>query len=503
MSGYPRFSLKIFIFLTMAAVLLIVIPGTGYFMMRSAQDALLDEKQSKLFALAAVMDEGLALSFEDMLDRNGLVRASRDEKIHFLNQSLREYTDAVARAQDGVGVGYYAAGLDAIITYGPSQDLGIKVGQSIAGDHLGREVMRTGSQMVQTASLVRGEIMNCMRPIIRNGRVTGYIWANELVEDINLQMEKMKRQFYFVIVFGLLVSVAAASLMADYLSVKFMVIKDGLRRIQKDLTARIPHMAGEIGEIGSAINDMARALEERKRLEYQMERADRLAALGEIAAGVAHEVKNPITSVKGFIQLIEEDIADDDPNHEYITIAITEIERLDRIVEQLLYYSRPSESRKIRVDIGRIIDSVLPLAGFRFEKTGIELVTRYEDDLPDVLVDEEQIRQVLLNLIINSTQAMDAGGCLTISAGRDAGGKGITVAVRDTGRGIAPENLDKLFNPFFTTRPDGTGLGLAVSHRIMELHGGEISVARVRAGGTVFTLWLPLAAASETDDPEA
>ncbi|MEH0018665.1 MAG: ATP-binding protein [Desulfobacter sp.] len=493
-----RFSVRIFIFFCMAFVLLFSIPGTGYFMMQSARDALIEEKQSKLFALAKLMDDGFKGTFEEMIHAQGLSNAPRGEKIRYLNNELKAYTDHIAGAQEGVGVGYYSANLDAIITYGPSSDLGKKVGQSISADHLGREVMKTGIKMVQTAPLVRGRIMNCMYPIIREDKVVGYIWANELVEDINIQVERMKHQFYFVIALGILVSVGATSLVANYVSVKFTAVKNGLRRIQGDLDARIPPMGGEIGEIGKAINEMAQSLSERKRLERQMERADRLAALGETAAGVAHEVKNPITAVKGFIQLIEEGIPEKDPNHEYIGIAISEINRLDKIVEQLLYYSRPSESKKVRMDINRIIDRVLPLVGFRLEKAGIVLVKKYHDDLPPVLVDEEQIKQVLLNLIINSTQAMEQGGRISISTGRSKDRKHIRVRIEDTGKGIDPENMGKLFNPFFTTRRNGTGLGLAVSHRIMELHHGEISAASTPLKGTAFLLCLPIPEDAET-----
>ena len=291
-------SIRLFIVILMTFVLLLAIPGTGFFMIRSAQQALLDEKQSKLFGLAALMDTGLEQSFDHILGENQMMSAPRGAQIRFLNNALKASTDRIAHTAPGIGVGYYSR-LDAIITYGPSSDLGRKVGQSISRTHLGREVMRTGRQLVQTASLVRGKIMNCMYPIHRNGEVIGYIWANELVEDINLQMEQMTRKFHGLIILGVLLSIAGTALIAQTVSVRVNRIKNGLKQIQGDLDWRIPPIPGEFGEIGEAVNELAGALSERKRLEAQMQRADRLAALGEVAAGVAHEVRNPITAIKG------------------------------------------------------------------------------------------------------------------------------------------------------------------------------------------------------------
>jgi len=468
-------------------------------MIMTAQKSLIDEKQAKLFGLAKLMDERLDQTFEEILSLHGMEQASRNEKIQFLNNTLKKYTDQVADSESGIGVGYYSRDLDAIVTYGPSSVLGGKVGQTISRDHLGREVMRTGEKIVQTASLVRGEIMNCMHPIKRKGAIIGYIWANELVEDINTQMQTMKKQFYFVIFLGVIVSLAGTSLIANYVVVKVGIIKNGLKNIQGDLDYRIEPISGEIGEIGIAINEMANALSQRKKLELQMQRADRLAALGEVVAGVAHEVKNPITAIKGFIQLIEEDMKEKDPKLEYTGIAISEVNRLDKIVEQLLYYARPSDSRKILVDINQILESVLPLVNFKIQKGSFRILKNFQKDIPLIMVDEEQIKQVFLNLIINSTQAMDKGDMISISTGISSDLKNVKIQIEDTGRGISKENLNKLFNPFFTTRSDGTGLGLAVSHRIMELHKGEIKVESEPLKGTLFTLLLPIAAEDNTE----
>lgn len=485
-------SIKIYIILLMSAIILISYPGTGYFLMINARNAVLEEKQAKLFGLAKLLDDSLDRSFAEIVSAVGMERASRDEKIRILNEVLSRHTDFIANAETGIGVGYYSKDLDAIITYGPSSDLGSKVGQSISQTHKGREVMRTGQKVVQTASLVRGEIMNCMYPVIRNGETIGYIWANELVEDIRLQTEQMEDRFILIIFLGIIISLIGTALIANSISTKVTIVKKGLKKIQEDFAYRIPEMGGEIGEIATAVNEVAAALSQRRQLEQQMQRADKLAALGEVAAGVAHEIRNPMTAVKGFIQLIEEDLPPESPHREYTGIAIYEVNRMNKIVEELLYYARPSESSKMKVDINQILEAILTLVDFKIKKSNVTVTRNFTVKLPRIYVDDEQIRQVFLNLIINSTQAIEDKGTIIVSSGIADDGKSVYVGIEDTGKGIDAKDLERLFDPFYTTRKNGTGLGLAVVQRIVELHEGKIKVESIPGRKTVFTVELPV-----------
>jgi len=465
------------------------VPGTGYFLMINAQDAILKEKQNKLFALARLMDQRLEKSFDEILLAAGSLDSSRQKKIAILNSILKTETDAIADAEPGIGVGYYSKQLDAIITYGPSKELGHKVGQSISQTHKGREVMETGQKMVQTAVLVRGNIMNCMYPVIRDKETIGYIWANELVEDINHQTEKLKNKFYLIIFAGVLISFVVSTLIAGSVANKVKHVKNGLKAIQEDLDYRILPRGEEIGEIITAVNEMAAALSKRKKLEEQMQKADKMAALGEVAAGVAHEIRNPLTSIRGFIQLIQENTEPHDKNHEYASIALFEVDRLNKIVEELLYYARPSEPLKIHQDINRLLDSVLKLLHFKFEKQGVVIEKKFLTPMPKIPIDEEQIRQIFINLIINATQAMEDGGTIRITTDTLADGF-VRVHIEDSGHGIEKENIKRLSDPFFTTRKNGTGLGLAVVQRIIDMHNGFMEVSVSRFNGAKITLYL-------------
>ncbi|MCK5836475.1 MAG: GHKL domain-containing protein, partial [Desulfobacula sp.] len=357
--------------------------------------------------------------------------------------------------------------------------------------HKGREVMETGQKMVQTAVLVRGNIMNCMYPVIRDKETIGYIWANELVEDINHQTEKLKNKFYLIIFTGVLISFVASTLIAGSIANKVKHVKNGVKAIQEDLNYQILPRGGEIGEIITAMNEMAAALLKRKKLEEQMQKADKMAALGEVAAGVAHEIRNPLTSIRGFIQLIQENTEPHDKNHEYASIAIFEVARLNKIVEELLYYARPSEPLKIHQDINRLLDSVLKLLQFEFEKQGVVIEKNFLTPMPKIPIDEEQIRQVFINLIINATQAMEDGGTIRITTDTREDGF-VRIHIEDSGHGIEKENIKRLSDPFFTTRKNGTGLGLAVVQRIIDMHNGFMEVSVSRFNGAKITLHLAM-----------
>lgn len=485
-----RIPIRIFIFLFVSIIIAISSIGTGFVLMREAEHSLLQEKQRKLFALTRMLDASLAGSFESILDTDGLTTVSRAARIGALNRRLREITDRVALSEPGVGVGYYSRDLDAIITYGPSKTLGHKVGQSISADHKGRFVMATGMARVQTAALVRGEIMNCMLPINRDGEVIGYIWANELMDDINDQIRKMLYRFYVAIAAGIIFSFAGTAFIAHAVGLRIREIKRGIKAIETDVTHRIAPMGGELGEVAVSVNEFAEVLESRRRLEEQMQRTDRLAALGEIAAGVAHEIRNPMTSIKGFVQLIETGMEAGDSRRKYTGIVTAEVDRLNKMVRELLYYARPSESLKLAVDINGILTDTLLLVNLNASRQDVQVETVYGEGLPQVVVDQEQMKQVFLNILINAVQAVGPRGHVRVES--LAVDRGVAVVVEDNGKGIDPSQVPRLFDPFFTTRSNGTGLGLAVVQKIVDLHHGVVEVESRPGKGTRFTVVLPV-----------
>ena len=234
----------------------------------------------------------------------------------------------------------------------------------------------------------------------------------------------------------------------------------------------------------------------------RMQERDRLAALGQMAAGLAHEVKNPLGAIKGAAQLLSEDQKNQQSSdREFIDIILEEVERLDRVVGSVLDYARPNKSDLGAVDVNAVVRRTLRvLSSARADHTEVE--TELSDDLPLARADAEQLRQVLLNLIRNAAQAMSGRGAVQLATrGRKelpAGASAkeathwVEISVRDQGPGIAPQVLKNLFVPFFTTKERGTGLGLAISQRVVADMGGRIEVATRPGAGATFTVLLPV-----------
>ena len=236
--------------------------------------------------------------------------------------------------------------------------------------------------------------------------------------------------------------------------------------------------------------------------ESRLVRSARLAAVGEMAAGVAHELNNPLTTVTGFVELVLDDLPPDSQQRADLQLVLEEAHRARGVVRRLLDFSRPAEDLRVRTDLSELVTQVLPLISHLARTSGVTINTELSEGLPWIHLDPNQIKQVLLNLIHNGLQAMPTGGELTIATfmeTREVGGKMmdyLAFEVNDTGDGIPTENLERIFEPFFSTRPSGkgTGLGLSVSYGIITSHGGWIEVDSTPAKGSRFTVYLPVSA---------
>jgi two-component system sensor histidine kinase HydH len=234
-----------------------------------------------------------------------------------------------------------------------------------------------------------------------------------------------------------------------------------------------------------------RDLVEVRRLQQEVERTKRLASLGSLAAGVAHEIRNPLSSVKGFATYFREKLKDSPQDRDTATTMIQEVERLDRVIGQLLEFARPSTLKIKPVRVTDLIRHSLKLIEGDARTKGVEVKTDLPANLPQALVDADRMNQVLLNLYLNAIQAMDGGGVLQITVSRDDSRKLTTITVSDNGRGIEAADQERIFDPYFTTKSDGTGLGLAIVHKILDAHGGSIKVRSQKGAGTTVTMTLP------------
>ncbi|MDO5483815.1 MAG: two-component system sensor histidine kinase ZraS [Desulfovibrionaceae bacterium] len=245
-----------------------------------------------------------------------------------------------------------------------------------------------------------------------------------------------------------------------------------------------------------------KAESEVRRLEEEVQRKEKLAAIGTLAAGVAHEIRNPLSSIKGYATYFGQRFPEGSEDRKAAKVMVQEVDRLNRVITDLIGLSRPSDVKLRLICLENVAAHVLRLMGQDADQKGVELCFRTSRRVPKVMVDSERMRQVLLNLCINALDAMPEGGRLTLAV---AGGKQrVSLMVRDTGTGIPPDAMPHIFDPYYTTKGHGTGLGLPIAHKIVEAHKGTLSVYSRLAGPdcpgeTIFRIWLPVPPTSQAE----
>jgi hypothetical protein len=250
----------------------------------------------------------------------------------------------------------------------------------------------------------------------------------------------------------------------------------------------------EIGDLGRNFNYMMQQLREsREEIEHlhrtQMSRAEHLATLGELATGLAHEIRNPLAGIAGVIEIVGRDLPATSPARAVVKDVRLEIARISRTLTDLLETARPRRPEVRLGNLNTTVEHAVMLARQQVLSRPIKIELHKAPDLPEVEHDSDQIHQVLLNLLLNAVQALDKAGTVRVEIGSRDGYA--TVTVGDNGRGISAQNLPNIFRPFYTTKGDGTGLGLSLAHRIVEDHHGRIEVSSVLGSGSQFTVLLP------------
>jgi signal transduction histidine kinase len=239
----------------------------------------------------------------------------------------------------------------------------------------------------------------------------------------------------------------------------------------------------------------ARLYEDLKRSKSYIRRADRLASLGTLTAGLAHEIRNPLVAIKTLTQLLPDRLEDEEFRDQFLKIAAGEVDRISSLVNELLDFARPSDPKLEFEDINTILDGMILLVSTETKKRQIDILRSYTSDLPPVQIDREQIKQVFLNVLLNAIQATPENGKITVKTRsfiKPGGEPYIQVECTDTGCGIPPEHIEEIFNPFFTTKSTGSGLGLSISHQIIQDHRGYIDVESQWGRGSSFFINLPV-----------
>ncbi|MGD9817373.1 MAG: nitrogen regulation protein NR(II) [Desulfomonilaceae bacterium] len=239
---------------------------------------------------------------------------------------------------------------------------------------------------------------------------------------------------------------------------------------------------------------IAKDITVRRRMEKQLHQADRLASLGQTAAGVAHELNTPLGIILGYTQLLLRNCKESDALHSDLKIIEKQTNNCKRIVQDLLKFARNSETKKSDVDLIECFNEAISLFGHQFQKEGVTVETRFENNLPKVFADGEKLKQVLVNLLVNAKQAISGNGLIVVTMKLNPDRRAVIVSISDNGCGMSTDTVEKIFDPFFTTKPVGvgTGLGLSVSYGIIQAHGGALEVESEEGVGSTFHITLPL-----------
>lgn len=335
------------------------------------------------------------------------------------------------------------------------------------------------------------------RAIIYDSESIGAIWVRIHIQD-DLPVIKLKQIVYVVAIFavaGFIILMTIYSFWAG----EIRGIKKELQTVGSSKSHRLKERRGIFSYITQSVNRMLDTIEEedtnRQMLEKKLIQKEKMASLGRVIAGVAHEVKTPLAIIKTRIQMWQKELENPSRGQSHISpesmqMIIDETNRLSSLVNRLLIFSRPIEKNLKATDINALLEDILKFLDYENEGSKVEVVRKFKSGLPLISIDENSIKQVFINILNNSYESMPGGGILTVSS--KMGEESIIIEISDNGSGIPESSIEEIFVPFFTLKDSGVGLGLAISDQIVKAHNGEITLENNPSGGALCIVKLPL-----------
>jgi signal transduction histidine kinase len=488
------FSLKVRLVVAMILLATVVIGLSGWWSVTTHRGHMLQATQDKVRALAEAVDSGIREAMREGRSREVqdiLGHMAQDPDIEQI--AILDARGRVLRASRPELVGQ-------ILDRDRLSRLLVQPDLTVTQHYEGGEPIQSVVKRIQN----RPECFAC-HP--REGQTIGILHLDMSARRTQEQIEEMERSaVWTVLLTAVVLAAGGALLMVRLVERPVAALMRKMAQVEGgDLATRADEGRGdELGRLAASFNAMVDRLQAaREEIEtyhrHRLERSERLATLGELAASVAHEIKNPLAGIAGALRVLADDLPTSDPRREIMGEILAQIQRLDRTVRDLLTFARPSGPELVHCNVHTILDRVLLMLAEDPAAKGVRLIRQYQPDLPSVPVDGKQLEQVFFNLLLNAAQAMGGRGTITLTTGIRATGAAaephLEIQMTDTGPGIPAHQLGEVFTPFFTTKSRGIGLGLSISRRIIEDHGGRITAESPPGQGASLCVCLPLGGA--------
>lgn len=503
------FRLQVLLLGGLVAVLLLAVLFSAFTALHYTRSSVLNDEKRHLLETT----RALAQEYSDKAEftrRNDGTPPLDKSSSESSNDVLAPVTSAVLQNLEGVEGGFYAHRTDSLLGDSfPTRKAGDYSDQDTGGTErlailqVAREAVQTRQPSERALVTTHDIVLIEAVPINDKSGVPGSAWT--LKHLSSLPGTNRLRAYLITMGLGLaaLICVLSTLLIAKNLQSGVIKIEGGLENLEHDLASQITlgDEPGEITRIGLAINRLGSILREKieseKQIEDRLRHAERLAALGRLIAGVAHEVRNPLATIRLRVQMCQQ--SSRDPNvHESCTVALEEIERLNGMVNRLLNFSQPVQLHLEWTNLSLLLEQRLESFEEKAQDHRVRFVRTFNGASRFLLVDQNRMAQVFDNVIQNAIEAMhDSGGTLCTNVTCDESGstparQEICVEFSDTGSGISPAVKGRVFDPFFTTKPTGTGLGLSICHELVRAHGGEIKLVSGNGHGTTVRISLPV-----------
>ena len=473
-----KLGLKLRVFLSVALFYLAALGTLTYFTIRSQRDLLLEQMGERARAGINLMELSVTAPLY-RLDIFQLGTLAREAK------ALPDVDYAYIYDDKGRIVGDYHEDRRLFLATFP--------------DELSQRIIKSDEILVDID--YKKEILDISKPVILGHEKLGGI---RLGFNLNPMFDEMKQVTVKallisagIFLLGLLVIFGIASRMTspiEQLTVAAKHIEAG------DLQYRVSlKRSDELGSLAAAFDQMAERIMHRERELKQpqdlIRRVDRLSSLGMLTAGLAHEIRNPLVAIRTFTQLLPERYQDPEFRNSFQALALKEVDRICGLINDLLSFARPSTPNVSEENLDEIVDSIVRILETEAKEKEVLIYRRLATHLPKIFVDKEQIKQVIMNIILNALQSIEGRGVVEVATRlftKNGSEQYVQIEVRDSGVGILEKDLEDIFNPFFTTKKDGSGLGLSISHQIVQEHGGYIVVESQVGKGTTFSVNLPV-----------